>query len=445
MVIGYPNYNLLVTNYFSLYLLAMNYHKTTLNNGLRIITVPMKNTQTVTVVVMVGIGSRYETEKEAGISHFLEHMCLKGTKKRPTQHDISSELDAVGGEYNAFTSKDKTGYFAKVDSKHTNVALDVVSDIFLNSKLDEKEIEKEKGTIIQEINMYEDTPRMNIGDVFENLIFEKNSLGREVIGTRKTIKSFKRKNFIDYKNRLYAANDTVVCIAGNFKEENISSRVGKYFSQMKKGKKPEFKKVRETQSNPRVKVKFKNTDQTHLILGNRAYHQEHKDRFALGLLSVILGGNASSRLFVEIREKRGLAYGVSTEIETYQDCGYLATQSGVEHNKLEETIKIILKEYKKIAAEKISGKELQKAKDYIKGKSVMGFESSDEVAMFHIDQEVRKKKIMTLPEIFKKIDKVTANDILRVAKDIFVNRKLNLAVIGPHKDNKRLEKLLSFY
>ncbi len=420
----------------------MNYHKTTLNNGLRVITVPMKNTQTVTVVVMVGVGSRYEMEKEAGISHFLEHMFFKGTKKRPSFHDIAGELDSVGGEFNAFTAKDKTGYYAKVDFKHGDIALDIVSDIFLNSKLEEEEIEKEKGTIIQEINMYEDAPRMNIGDVFESLIFKKNSLGREVIGSKKTVQSFKRKNFIEYKNRLYAANDTVVCVAGSFDNKKILKGISEYFSKMEKGKKPDFANVEEKQTRPQIKIKFKKTDQTHLVLGSRAYHYEHEDRFALGLLSIILGGNTSSRLFAEIREKRGLAYGVHTDVEAYADCGYLATQSGIEHNNLEKTIKIILEEYKKTVTEKISEKELQKAKDYIKGKSIMNFESSDEVAMFHIDQEVRKKKIMTLPEIFAKIDKVTANDILRVARDIFVNRKLNLAVIGPRNDNEKLRRLL---
>ncbi len=404
----------------------------------------MQNTQTATVVILAGVGSRYETEKEAGISHFLEHMFFKGTDRRPTFHDISAELDAIGGEFNAFTAKDKTGYYAKVDSRHANVALDVISDIFLNSKLDAMEIEKEKGTIIQEINMYEDTPRAQVGDVFENILFQKNSLGREVIGSKKTVQSFKRENFIQYKEKLYVPENTVICVAGNFNEGKIFDSIKKLFSVMKKRKKPGFKKVAEKQTRPQIKVKTKKTDQTHFILGSRAYHQDHKDRFALGLLSIILGGNTSSRLFVEIREKRGLAYGIHTDVEAYQDCGYLATQSGVDHGKLEETLKIILNEYKKISANKVSLQELKKAKDYIKGKSIMGFEASDEVAMFYIDQEVRKGKIMTLPEIFAQIDKVKEADILKVAKDIFQNNKLNLAVIGPHENPDRLMKILNF-
>jgi predicted Zn-dependent peptidase len=420
----------------------MIYKKTTLKNGLRIITVPMKSTQTVTVVVMVGVGSRYETEKEAGISHFLEHMFFKGTRKRPTTLDISTELDSVGGEFNAFTSKDRTMYYAKVDAKHIGTALDVVSDIYLNSKIDGEEIEKEKGTIIQEINMYEDIPMKNIGDVFEKLLYKESPLGREIIGYKKTVGFFKRRNFIDYMKRFYVANDTVVCIAGRFNEKKVAGEIEKYFGKMDKGKKPPHKKVIEKQSKAAVKLKDKKTDQTHLILGVRTYHWEHKDRFVLGLLATILGGNMSSRLFIEVREKRGLAYNVSTGIESYYDCGYLGTQSGVEHNNLEEAIKVILEEYQKIATIKVTEKELQKAKDYIKGKSIMGFEESDEVAMFFIDQEIKRNKIETLDEIFKKINRVTTNDILRVAKDIFKPEKLNLAVIGPHKDSGKLEKLL---
>jgi len=420
----------------------MKYKKTTLSNGLRILTVPMKNTQTATVIAMVGVGSRYETGREAGLSHFIEHMMFKGTEKRPTTLDISETLDSIGGEFNAFTSSDKTAYYAKVDAKHIDVALDVISDIFLNSKVEEKEIEKEKGTIIQEINMIEDTPMVDIEIVLGNLLYKKNSLGRHIAGFKKTVAAFKRKNFKDYVDRFYVANDTVVCIAGKFNEKKVLGLAKNHFFGMKKGIKPKYERVSENQKKPEFNLKFKNTDQTHFLLASRAYDYNHKDRFALGLLATILGGNMSSRLFTEVREKRGLAYHVRTLVDSFEDCGYIATQAGVNHDKLELTIETILNEYKKIATEKVSKKELQNAKDYVKGKSVMGFESSDEVAMFFIDQEVMKKKVMTISEIFKEIDKVTENDILRVAKDIFQNKKLNLAVIGPHKNGKKLEKIL---
>lgn len=420
----------------------MHYKKHILKNGLRIITAPMKDTQTATVVVMVGVGSRYEKDSEAGLSHFIEHMFFKGTKKRPTTLDISEELDSVGGEFNAFTSKDVTLYYAKADSKHVGTALDVIADMYLNSKIEAEEIEKEKGTILQEISMREDSPMGNVGDIFEKLLYKDSNLGRHIVGDKKTVSSFKRKNFIDYVNRFYVANDTVVCVAGKFNEKEILLKVKKYFSGMKRGKKPPLKRVVENQKRPDVEIKFKKTDQTHFILGNRAYAENHKDKYALALLSIILGGNMSSRLFIEVREKKGLAYYVRTSLDTYQDCGYIATQAGVEHKKLALAVKTILQEYKKIATEKVSGKELQNAKEYIKGKSIMGLESSDEVATFFVDQEIRRKKILTIEEIFRRIDKVTVSDILRVAKDIFQVNKLNLALIGPHKNQKELEKMM---
>lgn len=420
----------------------MNYKKTKLKNGLTVLTIPMKDTRTATVVIMVGVGSRYETEKEAGLSHFIEHMFFKGTKRRPTTLAIAEELDSIGGEFNAFTSKDHTGYYAKTDSKYIETALDVVSDMYLNSKMEAEEIEREKGTIIQELNMYEDNPMRIVGDVFENLLYKSNNLGRDIIGYKKTINAFQRKNFLDYMKRFYVANDTVICVAGKFDEKKIDAQIRKYFLGMNKGKKPEIEKVIEAQKKPELRIKFKETDQTHIVLGVRAYAENHKDRFALSLLAIILGGNMSSRLFIEVRERRGLAYYVRTGGDTFFDCGYLATQAGVEHNNMEEAIKVILQEYKKMAAELVSEKELKNAKSYIKGKSVMGLESSDEVAMFFIDQGMKKRKILTPEEVFAQIDKVSIYDIKRVAEDIFRKNRLNLAIIGPHKSKQALEKIL---
>lgn len=420
----------------------MKYKKTTLKNGLRIITVPMVGTQTATVVVMIGVGSRYESEKEAGVSHFIEHMFFKGTEKRPTTLHISTELDSVGGEFNAYTAKDKTAYFVKVDARHLDRALDVVADMYLNSKLEEKEINKERGTILQELNMYEDTPTANVGDIFENLLYGKNPLGREIIGYKETLRKMKRKNLVDYMKRFYMANDTVIAIAGKFDEKKIIAKIKKYFEGMGKGEKPRILKFQEKQNKPEVKIKFKKTDQTHLVLGTRAYDFFSPDRFALTLLSVILGGNMSSRLFMEVREKRGLAYYVRSHVEAHHDVGYLAVSAGVEHKNLELTISTIVKEFSKVAKFGVKEEELQRAKDYIKGKTVMGMEESDEVAMFYAGQETMKNEIMTTSEIFTQYDKIKTDDILRVAKDIFKNSKYNLAIIGPHKSANKFKKIL---
>lgn len=420
----------------------MNFRKTSLKNGLRVLTIPMEGTQTVTVMVMVGVGSRFEKEKEAGLSHFIEHMLFKGTEKRPTAQIISEEMDAIGGEFNAFTSKDKTAYYAKIDARHLTKALDVVTDIFLNSKIEQAEIEKESGTILQELAMYEDEPRRSVGDELENLLYGDSPMGRNIVGNKNSIVSFKRKNFLSYMKKYYSAKNTILCVAGKFEEKKVIEFAKKTFSDYPQGEINSFKKVLEKQSIPQVKIKFKKTDQTHLLIGNRAYHQNHKDRYVLTLLSVILGGNMSSRLFLEIREKLGLAYFVHTSVDTYQDCGYISTQAGVQHNKLEKTIEVTLKEYRKVADSGVSEKELQNAKDYVKGRAVMGLEASDDMAMFYIDQELHKEKVLTPEQVFAKIDEVTTSDVKRVAQDIFQGKKLNVAIIGPHRNNKKILDIL---
>jgi len=420
----------------------MKFKKTKLKNGLRIITAPMAGTETATIVVMVGVGSRYETEKQAGISHFIEHMMFKGTKKRPTAFAISSELDAIGGEFNAFTSKDATGYYAKADARHADVILDVISDMYLNSKFEQEEIDREKGTIIQEINMYEDNPMRSIGDVFEGMLYAGNNLGRDIAGYKETVKSFNRGDFVSYMKRFYVANDTVIAVAGKIDEKKVISSIKKCFDGFSSGKKASVSRMKEGQKKPEIKVKFKKTDQTHFIIGTRAFDRNDDRRYALSLLSIILGGNMSSRLFIEVRERRGLAYYVRTTTDLFEDCGYIATQAGVEHENLEKALKVILEGYKKISETKVSDEELSRAKEYIKGKSVMGLEASDEMALFLVNQELEKERIMEQEEIFKKIDKVTTDDIMEVAREVFKAESLNLAVIGPHKNETELRKML---
>lgn len=420
----------------------MQYEKLTLSNGLRVILAPMKEAATATVLITTATGSRYETKKENGLSHFLEHMFFKGTKKRPTALSISEELDQVGGEYNAFTSKDRTAYYAKVDAKHTEMALDIVSDIFLNSTLPAEEIDRERGPILQELNMYEDTPVRHIGDVFEMLLYGEHPLGWDIIGTRENIKGFKRADFIRYLNRAYVASNVVVGIAGNFDVAWAKEMIERDFSGMRTGKNPERKRIVERQKAPAVRLQKKKTDQTHFILGVRTFDFSHEDRYVLAVLSTILGGGMSSRLFMAVRERRGLAYSVHTGTDAYHDAGYLATQCGVEHENLEKTIRVILDEYRRIREEVVPEKELVKAKEHIKGSMAMHLESSDDIVSFLVDQEALKGEIILPEERFAKIDAVSSEDIRRVAEMIFRPERLNLASIGPQTSAKKLEKML---
>ncbi|MEK7562546.1 MAG: pitrilysin family protein [Patescibacteria group bacterium] len=421
------------------------YKKTTLKNGLRLITVPMESANSVTVLILVGTGSKYETKDINGISHFLEHMFFKGTKKRPTTLSIAETLDRVGGEYNAFTSKEVTGFWAKVDKKHLDIALDWISDMFSNSKFEEKEIEREKGVIIEEVNMYLDTPMAYIGELWESLLYKDQPAGWRVIGEKENILSFNRQKIVDYYKNHYFSENTIVCVAGGIDKNNIEEKIQKYFSRLRRDPAAAGKvKVKEVQKEPEVLIHNKKTDQTHFCLGVRAYDLFHPQKYALALLSIILGGNMSSRLFISVRERNGLAYSIHTSVDNSTDTGYLVTQAGIDHKNLEKSVKLILKEYQSLKQKKVGQQELQKAKDYLKGTMSLSLDSSDNQASFYTAQELLEQKILTAEERFKKIDAVSIEDIKKVAEDIFLPEKLNLAVLGPleTKDKQKIKNLL---
>ena len=418
------------------------YKKTTLDNGLRIITIPLKESKSITVLILVKTGSKYETKETSGISHFLEHMCFKGTNKRPLPIDISETLDSIGGNFNAFTSQEYTGYYARVASAHFETALDWVSDIYLNSKYPKEELEKEKGVIIEEINMYYDQPIQHVQYLWGKLLYGDQPAGWNIAGTKESVRGITREKMVNYVSRQYTAPNTIVCVAGNIEESSVIEKVKEYFSELKKDQAMGKEEVKEEQLEANILLESRKTDQTHLYLGVRAYNISHPDRYTQKLLSIILGGMMSSRLFIEIREKLGAAYYVGTESSSDSDTGYLAARAGVDNKKLEEVIKVILKEYKKITEEEVPPKELKKAKEYVKGKTSLALETSAAQASFYTNQELLEDEILTPEEIFKKIDAVTSQDILRVAKDIFQFNKLNFAMIGPSQEEQKIKEIL---
>lgn len=420
------------------------FQKITLKNGLRIITVPLRNTKIVTVLVLVGTGSKYEKKETNGISHFLEHLFFKGTKKRPTTLKIAETLDQVGGAYNAFTTKEITGFWAKVQIHHLDLALDWVSDILLNSTFPKKEIEKEKGVIIEEINMYLDTPTSYIKDLWEKLLYGEQPAGWQILGEKENILKFNRDKILEYFNNHYSSFNTVICLVGDVKPKEIKEKVRRYFQKINQNLPPKKPPVEEKQKKPEVLIYSKKTDQTHFSLGVRGYDIFSSQRYPLIILATILGGNMSSRLFISVRVKRGLAYYIYTNYDATTDTGYLATTAGVDHQNLEEAIKLILAEYKKLKEKRITKKELQKAKDYLRGSLSLSLEDSDFQATFYASQEILEGKILTPRERIKKIDQVSEDDIKKVAQDIFKPEKLNLAIIGPFKEKSRFQKLLKF-
>ncbi|MFA6096616.1 MAG: pitrilysin family protein [Candidatus Paceibacterota bacterium] len=419
------------------------YKKSLLSGGSKLITVPLEHTNTVTILLLVRTGSKNESENIRGISHFLEHMFFKGTAKRPTTLDISKELDRVGGVYNAFTGKEYTGFWVKVDASNFDLAADVISDIVLNSKFDQSEINKERGTIIEEMNMYLDNPMMYVPTLYESVLYKDQPLGFDEIGNRETINSVKREDFVKYYNDYYSADNIVIAVCGKINEKQVESKIGKYFMGISDRRSPDQASAHDDQSQPNLLVNNRKTDQTHICIGVRAYGIESENKYAMSILSAILGGNMSSRLFTSVREKNGLAYYIHTSAESYKDVGYLVTQAGLSNEKSIKAIKIILDEYKRIRDFGVDADELSKAKTYLKGRTTIALESSDSMASFVAMQELYSGKILTPEEKFDKIDSVSAKDIKRVSEDIFVDKKLNLALIGPFEDNAPINGILS--
>jgi len=402
----------------------------------------MKNSPSVTVMSLIEAGSKYENEKNNGISHFLEHMYFKGTQKRPKSIDISKEFDAIGAQNNAFTSQEFTGYWGKAHPKHTDKLLDLISDMYLNPTFPADDLEREKGVIIEEINMYQDLPIRNVHDVWNELLYGSQPAGRTILGPRENIKSFNRDDFVNYRKKLYLSKSTAIIIAGDVDPTIVFKKVEKMFAHMPIGEKGKKQKVLEKQLKPAVKIKYKDTDQTHLIIGFRAFDVYDKRTPILKMIAGILGSGMSSRLFQKMREELGICYYVKAFTDQLTDHGVLMVTAGVDSTRVEEGINGILGELKKIRDQKVSPEELRKAKDYLIGNMYLGLESSDSLTEFYGVQEILNEKIKTPKEVEKEIEKITASDIAKVAKTIIKNKSLNMAIIGKYKDQKRFEKIL---
>jgi len=422
----------------------MKFYKKVLKNGLRVVTIPMKDNPTVTVLVLVEAGSKYEKKEVNGISHFLEHMCFKGTNKRPKAIDISKELDALGSQYNAFTAQEYTGYYAKSDAKHFHKIFDVVSDIYLNSTFPEIEMQKEKGVIIEEINMYEDMPQRHVQDLMMELLYGDQPAGWNIAGEKKNILAMKRDDFITYKKAHYVPEATVIVVSGSVTEGEVLQQVNKIFGNISHGKKTGKLKVKEIQKAPAVLVKFKETDQTHFVLGVRSFGLFDKRNTTLSVLGCVLGGGMSSRLFQKLREEMGVGYYVRAYNDVYTDHGFFQISAGVDNKRIEEVIRAVLDECDKTKTELASEEELNKVKEYMIGNMKLSLESSDDIANFYGGQELLKHELKNIEEKAREIRKVTAVEIQKLAKQIFKNEKLNLALIGPFKNKKQFGKILNF-
>ncbi len=420
------------------------YRKTVFTNGLRVITIPRKDDLATTFLVLVEAGSKYETKKVNGVSHFLEHMCFKGTAKRPTALRITSELDGLGADYNAFTAQEYTGYFAKVEAHKIDAALDIVADLYLNPVFNTAEIEKEKGVVIEELNMYEDLPMKKINDHFMQLLYGDQPAGWDVGGTKAVVRTLTKDQITDYRTGHYLPQATVVVVAGAMNETEMLKKIEASFGAMPMGVKVGKNPVIENQTEPRVLLVSKKVDQTHIVIGCRAFASNESRRFALEVLSDILGGGMSSRLFQKVREELGAAYYVKSSVDLFTDHGFLAVNAGVDQTKMYAVIDVVLSEMKRLADESVPAEELVRAKNHLIGRIILGLEASDELASFYGVQEIDGTGLMTPQELVAKIQAVTTHEIQAVAREIFRNDRLNMAVIGPLTDDVGLCAALRF-
>jgi predicted Zn-dependent peptidase len=424
----------------------MDYKLTTLPSGLRVLTVEMPSLESLTVTIWVKTGSRNEEKRINGISHFLEHMVFKGSSKRKTAKEISQVVDSIGGEFNAGTSKDWTNFYIKCRAASLDTAMDVLTDMVFKPILDPEEIEREKGTIVEEIRMYEDTPMYRIGDVFEQLAFKGNPLGWDIAGDEESVRSVTRADFDKYRGVRYFPENILITVSGGIKESEALPVIKKYLEPVTPNKidqtlSEEFKIE---QKSPKFLLHSKKKEQAHMILGFLGEGRGYKSRFAQSLMSVILGGGMSSRLFIEVRERRGLAYAIRTSMERYDDVGYIGTYAGVDTTKADEAVKVILEQCYGLASGKypIEKEELSKAKEYIKGHMALSLEDTKDVGSFFAEQALFLKHILTPEEIYRKIDEVSIEDILKEAKKLFVPERLNLAIIGPYDNGKKFEDII---
>lgn len=411
----------------------MSFQKTELSNGLKIVTETVPSVRSVSIGFWIGIGSRDEKENISGISHFLEHMLFKGTEKR-TARDIVSSFEALGGDVNAQTSREYTVYYARILDQHLPQALEILSDILKNSLLEEKELNLEREVVLEEIKRLEDSPDEVAYELFARTIWENHPLGRSILGRLDTIKSIAKSDISNYWRNNYIPSNMVVALAGNIKHDDALEAIKQYFD-FDKGK-IEKRRIRATLTGQKKAVVVKETEQVHICLGTESFHQNHEDRFGLAIFDSILGGGMSSRLFQEIREKRGLVYSIYSTHSLYSDTGNMLVYAGTRPENAKEVLSLIQEEINKIVADGVTPQEMERMREHLKGGLVLSLESTA-ARMNRIGRmEVCQGEILSIDQLIERLDSVTLDDINRIARELFKDTKTVLALVGPIKEDE---------
>lgn len=414
-----------------------------LDNGVRVLVNELPHTRSVTLSIYVGVGSRYEDAPVGGISHFIEHMLFKGTEKRPTAREIAVAIEGIGGAFNASTGHEVTNYWAKVSYQHFDTALDVLSDMLRRSLFQAEEIEKERRVIIEEINQTFDTPDELLFYDLDELMWLPHPLGRDIAGSVESVGALTRAQMCEHLARYYHANNIVLSTSGFVKAEEVVPKIAETLRELRPAPQGEYARFLNGQKAPRWHVRFKKTEQAHVAVSTWAYPRLHPDRFVVSVLSTILGEGMSSRLFQEIREKRGLAYSVSSFGGMHEDCGFLGGYAAVEPKNAAATLEAMAQEWTRIRDEPVPEDELHKAKELIKGHLLLSMEDTHSIADWYGRQEILGEEMLTVDDVTAAIDAVTAPDVQRVARDLFRTEWLNLAVVGPFKSEGKFVRVLA--
>ena len=417
------------------------HQRSVLNNGLSVLTTSMPGTSSVSVGFFIGAGSRYESDQIAGVSHFLEHLLFKGTKNWPTAKELSEAIEGVGGIMNASTDREMTVYWCKVAKPHFQRAFSVLADMMLTPLIEPVELEKEREVVIEELRMTNDYPTNRLELLMDETLWPDQPMGRDVGGSIDTVRGIGRDQVLEYMERQYTPGNTALAVAGEIEHDDVVAIAAQHFNNWQPKEPMDWYPVRNGQQEPRVRTENRKTDQVHLNIGLPGLPLTHPDRYALGLMNVILGEGMSSRLFLELRENQSLAYDVHSSLSFFRDCGALTVYCGVEPKKSQKAIKAIIRELKGIQGQ-VSESEMYKAKELTKGRMLLRMEDTRNVAMWMGAQEALVGRVRTVDEVLEQVDKVSMQDVDRVAGDIIREDKLNLAVVGPHRSDRRFRSLL---
>jgi predicted Zn-dependent peptidase len=418
------------------------FDKTVLPNGLRVVSSSLPHTRSVSISIFLGAGSRYESDDIAGVSHFLEHMLFKGTRRRPTAREISEEIEGIGGVMNAGTDKELTVYWAKVGDHRFAHTLDILADSLLNSLLDPKELEKERAVILEELAMTEDSPGDMVNILIDEVVWPRQPLGRDTGGTPQSVRAISRSDVTRYLEDLYVPQNTVVAVAGNVTHAEVVEQAGQCLGDWEPRPFGTWYPAEIPDNTPRMLLRSKKTEQAHFCLATPGLSAAHPDRYVLDVLNAVLGEGMSSRLFLEIREKRSLCYDVHSYVNHYLDTGSTVVSAGVDPSKLDEALRATIEELLKMA-ERIPEKELTKAKEFIKGRLQLRMEDTRAVASWLGGQELLRREILTVDEVLDIVDAVSAENLQRVAAELWQPQHLRLAVVGPFRSEARFQKLLA--